>query len=155
VLIQLVLANSLNSIFKTGMGTFQIACLVLALYTAAYCAEIVRAGLLAVPAVTRNAARSRGMTYFQSLRDIAFPIAIKVMLPSWIGLTLGVMKDTSLVLWVGIVELLRTSQSIVTRTQEPLLVLAMTGLIYFLLSYPIARVGMELERRWKSDDRAQ
>ena len=51
------------------------------------------------------------------------------------------MKDTSLVLWIGIVELLRASQVIVTRIQEPLLVLMLCGLIYFLMSYPISRLG--------------
>jgi len=125
---------------------------VLALYTAAYCAEIVRGGILAVPSTTRRAARSLGMTYTQDLTNIVFPMALRVALPSWIGLTLGVMKDTALVLWIGIVELLRASQVIVTRIQEPLFVLSIAGLIYFLMSFPIARLGARLEKRWREDD---
>ncbi len=62
------------------------------------------------------------------------------------------MKDTSLVLWIGIVELLRSSQIIITRIQEPLFVLSVAGLIYFLISFPIARAGAVLERRWREDD---
>ncbi len=81
------------------------------------------------------------MTWRQDLTEIVFPIALRVAFPSWIGLTLGVMKDTALVLWIGIVELLRSSQIIVTRIQEPLLVLSIAGLIYFLMSFPIARLG--------------
>ncbi len=152
LLIQFILANSFKSIVGIDMSAFTVACVVLALYTSAYCAEIVRAGVLAVPTTTRRAARSLGLTWWQDLRHIVYPIALRVSLPSWVGLTLGVMKDTSLVLWIGIVELLRASQVIVTRIQEPLLVLMLCGLIYFLMSYPISRLGAYLETRWRDHD---
>ena len=152
LLIQFILANSFKSIIGLDMSAFMVACVVLALYTSAYCTEIVRAGVLAVPSTTRRAARSLGMTWSQDLRYIVYPIALRVSLPSWVGLTLGVMKDTALVLWIGIVELLRASQVIVTRIQEPLLVLMLCGLIYFLMSYPISRFGAYLETKWRDDD---
>jgi polar amino acid transport system permease protein len=152
LLIQFILANSFKSIVGIDMSAFTVACVVLAIYTSAYCAEIVRAGVLAVPSTTRRAARSLGLTWWQDMRLIVYPIALRVSLPSWVGLTLGVMKDTSLVLWIGIVELLRASQVVVTRIQEPLLVLMLCGLIYFLMSYPISRFGAYLETRWRDDD---
>jgi hydroxyproline transport system permease protein len=152
LLIQFILANSFKSIVGIDVSAFTVACVVLAIYTSAYCAEIVRAGVLAVPSTTRRAARSLGLTWWQDMRLIVYPIALRVSLPSWVGLTLGVMKDTSLVLWIGIVELLRASQVIVTRIQEPLLVLMLCGLIYFLMSYPISRLGAYLESRWRDDD---
>lgn len=152
LLIQFVLANSFKSIIGLNWSAFTIGCVVLALYTSAYCTEIVRSGILAVPSPTRRAARSLGLSYTQDLTQIVFPMALRVGLPSWIGLTLGVMKDTSLVLWIGIVELLRSSQVIITRIQEPLFVLSVAGLIYFLISFPIARLGGWLERRWREDD---
>jgi len=152
LLIQFILANSFKSIVGVDVSAFTVACVVLAIYTSAYCAEIVRAGVLAVPSTTRRAARSLGLTWWQDMRLIVYPIALRVSLPSWVGLTLGVMKDTSLVLWIGIVELLRASQVIVTRIQEPLLVLMLCGLIYFLMSYPISRFGAYLETRWRDDD---
>ena len=150
LLIQLVLLNSFNSIARIGLGTFQVGCVVLAIYTAAYCTEIVRGGILAVPATTSRAARSLGMTWSQDIRFVVLPIATRVMLPSWIGLVLSVMKDSALVLWIGLAELLRDSQIVVTRTQEPLFVLSVAGLIYFLLSFPIARLGAYVERRWQT-----
>ncbi len=151
LLIQFVLANSFKSIIGIDWSAFTIGCVVLAVYSSAYCAEIVRGGILAVPATTRRAARSLGLTWWQDLREIVFPMALRVALPSWIGLTLGVMKDTSLVLWIGIIELLRSSQTIVTRIHEPLFVLTIAGLIYFLMSFPVARLGEALERRWRED----
>ncbi len=152
LLIQFVLANSLKSIVGISWSPFLIACAVLALYTAAYCTEIVRGGILAVPKTTRRAARSLGMSYRQDMVEVVFPIALRVALPNWIGLTLGVMKDTSLVLWIGIIELLRSSQIVITRTQEPLLVLMIVGAFYFLMSFPIARLGARLEKRWREND---
>ena len=152
LLIQFILANSFKSILGLDISAFTVACVMLALYTSAYCTEIVRAGVLAVPATTRRASRSLGMTYWQDLRYIVFPIALRVSLPPWTGLTLGVMKDSALVLWIGIVELLRASQVVVTRIQEPLLVLSVCGLIYFVLSYPISRLGARLEARWRDLD---
>ena len=152
LLIQFILANSFKSIIGLDWSAFTVACVMLAIYTSAYCTEIVRAGMLAVPGTTRRAARSLGMTWGQDLRYIVFPIALRVSLPSWTGLVLGVMKDTALVLWIGIVELLRSSQVIVTRIQEPLLVLTICGIIYFAMSFPVSRLSTYLETRWRDDD---
>ena len=152
LLIQLILVNSFKSILKLDASAFVVSCVVLAFYTSSYCSEIVRAGVQAVPQTTRRAARSLGLTYWQDLKEIVFPIALRVSLPSWTGLTLGVMKDTALVLWIGVIELLRTSQVIITRIQEPLLVLSVCGLIYFALSYPISLLGARLEARWRDLD---
>ena len=152
LLIQLILVNSFKSILKLDASAFVVSCVVLAFYTSSYCSEIVRAGVQAVPQTTRRAARSLGLTYWQDLKEIVFPIALRVSLPSWTGLTLGVMKDSALVLWIGVIELLRTSQVIITRIQEPLLVLSVCGLIYFALSYPISLLGARLEARWRDLD---
>lgn len=152
LLIQLILANAFQSIAGLGWSPFTVACVMLSLYTSAYCAEIVRGGIEAVPAVTRRAARSLGMNWRQDMANITLPMALRVALPGWIGLTLGVMKDTALVLWLGIIELLRSSQILVTRLQEPLFILLVAGAIYFLLSFPIARLGGRLEQRWREND---
>ena len=152
LLIQLVLVNAFQAIAGLNISAFIVSCIVLALYTSAYCSELVRGGIDAVPLTTRRAARSLGLTWWQDMINIVYPIALRIMLPSWIGLTLGVMKDTALVSWLGIIELLRSSQIIVTRIQEPLFVLTVAGLIYFLISFPISRLGARLERKWREDD---
>lgn len=152
LLIQLVLGNAAQSIMKLGWAPFTTSCVVLSLYTAAYCTEIVRGGIGAVPPTTRRAARSLGLTWFQDMRYIVFPLATRVSLPAWIGLTLGVMKDSALVLWLGLIELLRASQILVTRLQEPLFILIICGAIYFIISFPVARLGGYLEKRWSPND---
>ena len=152
LLIQLVL---LNAFFGMVLGLrwpgLTVACIVLSLYTSAYCAEIVRGGIEAVPATTRRAARSLGMTWGQDMRHIVMPLATRVALPSWIGLALGVMKDSALVYVVQVTELLKSTQILITRLQEPLFLLLICGAFYFIISYPLARFGGYLEKRWSND----
>ncbi|WP_138934642.1 amino acid ABC transporter permease [Roseovarius arcticus] len=152
LLIQLILANAFQAIAGLQISPFTTSCIVLALYTSAYCTEIVRGAIDAVPPVTRRAARSLGLTWGQDMTQIVFPMSLRVGLPSWIGLTLGVMKDSALVMWLGIIELLKSSQIIITRLQEPMLILLIAGAIYFALSFPIARLGGHLERKWQEND---
>ena len=98
-------------------------------------------------------ARSLGMTWSQDMVHIVFPLALRVVFPSWIGLALGVMKDTTLVSWIGVIELLKSSQILITRMQnEPLFILSIAGAIYFLISFPIARAGARLEQRFREND---
>ena len=152
LLIQFVLFNSLKSIVGLNISAFSVGCIVLGVYAAAYFTEIVRAGVLSVPFTVRRASRSLGLSFLQDLRWIVLPMATRVAFPGWLNLVLGVMKDTALVMWIGIVELLRASQTIVTRIQEPLLVLCIAGLIYYVMSLVVARLGARLERRWQEND---
>lgn len=152
LLIQFVLFNSLKSIVGLNLSAFSVGCIVLGVYTAAYFTEIVRSGVLSVPFTLRRASRSLGLSFLQDLRWIVLPMATRVAFPGWLNLVLGVMKDTALVMWIGIVELLRASQTIVTRIQEPLLVLCVAGLIYYVMSLVVARLGARLERRWQEND---
>jgi hydroxyproline transport system permease protein len=152
LLIQLVLANAfLGMVLKLKLSGFTVACGVLTLYTAAYCAEIVRGAIGAVPSTTRRAARSLGMSWRQDMAYIVLPLATRVALPSWIGLALGVMKDSALVYIVQVTELLKSTQILITRLQEPLLLLIICGAFYFVISFPIARFGGYLEKRWSND----
>ncbi|WP_323005272.1 amino acid ABC transporter permease [Pseudorhodobacter sp.] len=152
LLIQLVLVNAfLGIVLRLQISGFTVACGVLTFYTAAYCSEIVRGGIEAVPFTTRRAARSLGLNWFQDMRYIVAPLATRVALPSWIGLALGVMKDSALVYVVQVTELLKSTQILITRLQEPLFLLTIGGLFYFLISFPIARLGGYLEKRWSND----
>ena len=65
-------------------------------------------------------------------------------------MTLAAMKDTALVMWLGLAELLRASQHIINRIQEPLLVLCIVGLIYYVMSWAIAWCGAHVEKRWNT-----
>ena len=152
LLIQLVLANAfLGMVLRLGLPGLTVACIVLTLYTSAYCAEIVRGAIESVPQPVRRAARSLGLSWRQDMTSIVLPLAVRVGLPSWIGLSLGVMKDSALVYVVQVTELLKSTQILITRLQEPLLLLMICGAFYFLISFPVARLGGYLEKRWTHD----
>lgn len=146
LLIQLILFNSFVAILGHPMSAFASGAAVLGLYMAVNCAEVVRSGIRSVPAPTRRAARSLGLSYLQDLRHVVVPLALRTAFPAWVGVVLGIMKDSALVSVLGYFELLKSSQTLVTRTQEPLLILVLVGAFYFALSFPLSRIAGSLER---------
>lgn len=151
LIIQLILFFNFFPIVGLPLNPFTAGTIVLILYTSALVAAVARGGIDAVPVTTRRAARSLGMTYLQDMWHIVAPIGIRAVLPAWAGVALGVLKDSALVSVLGYVELLRASQILVTRTQEPFLILTIVAAFYFALSFPIARATERLERRWQND----
>jgi polar amino acid transport system permease protein len=151
LIIQLILFFNFFPIIGLRLNPFEAGTAVLVFYTSALVAAVARGGIEAVQVTTRRAARSLGMSYWQDLRYIVFPIGLRAVLPAWTGVALGVLKDSALVSVLGYVELLRASQILITRTQQPFLILAVVGAFYFALSYPIARITEKLELRWQDD----
>jgi polar amino acid transport system permease protein len=148
LIIQLVLFYNFAPIVGLILDPFISGVAVLTIYTAALVANVARGGIEAVGLPMRRASRSLGMTYWQDLRYIVLPIGGRAVFPSWVGVALGVMKDSALVSVLGYVELLKASQILITRTQEPFLILAFAGAFYFALSYPISLYAERLEKRW-------
>ncbi|MEM7523972.1 MAG: amino acid ABC transporter permease [Pseudomonadota bacterium] len=148
LIIQLVLFYNFAPIAGLNLDPFASGAVILTAYTAALVANVARGGFEAVGAPMRRAARSLGMTYWQDMRFVVLPIGGRAVFPSWVGVTLGVMKDSALVSVLGYVELLKASQILITRTQEPFLILTIAGAFYFALSYPISRYAASLEKRW-------
>ncbi len=151
LIIQFILINSACSALGAPLAPLEVGVLTLGLYMAAMTSELVRSGLQSVRPALKRGARSLGMTYWQELRLISMPLAIRTVLPGWIGTLIGLTKDTALVSVVGYIELLRTSQILITRTNEALLLLTGVGVAYFLICYPISRYSRVLERRLNHD----
>jgi len=76
---------------------------------------------------------------------------MRSVFPAWTGLMLGLMKDTSLIAVLGATppELLRASQIIINRIQEPLLILLGAGLFYFIMCYAITVMANRYENSWQ------
>ncbi len=148
LIIQLVLFYNFAPIVGLALDPFASGAAVLTIYCAALVASVARGGIEAVGQPMRRAARSLGMSYWQDMRHVVLPIGGRAVFPSWIGVALGVMKDSALVSVLGYVELLKASQILITRTQEPFLILALAGAFYFALSYPVSRYAARLEQRW-------
>jgi general L-amino acid transport system permease protein len=80
------------------------------LFTAAYIAEVVRGGLQAIGRGQYEAAESLGLNYFQQMRLIILPQALKIVIPPTVGILISAFKDTSLVVIIGLFDLLKTTQ---------------------------------------------
>lgn len=149
LIIQLILFDSFISILGYPLPAFVSGTIVLSIYTAALVANVARGGIESVPLGLRKASRSLGMSYRQDLFYVVWPVGLRSVFPSWIGVALSVLKDSALVSVIGYIELLKASQILITRTQDTFLILAIAGLFYFALSYPISKASEYIERRWQ------
>ncbi|MGH1543022.1 MAG: amino acid ABC transporter permease [Arenicella sp.] len=149
LIIQLILFDSFISIAGYPVSAFVSGTIVLSVYTAALVANVARGGIDSVPIGLRKASRSLGMSYWQDMSYIVWPVGLRAVFPSWIGVALSVVKDSALVSVIGYVELLKASQILITRTQDTFLILGIAGLFYFALSYPISKASEYIEKRWQ------
>lgn len=147
LIIQLVLFSTFVGAMGHPMNPFVAGSIVLSLYTMAFMSEVFRGGFESVSQSMQTAARSLGMTYWQTIYHIRFPIGLRAVLPSWMGVALSVIKDSALVSVIGYMELLRTSEQLIGRTQQPLTILIGVGIFYFIISYPLSHYGRYLERK--------
>lgn len=119
-------------------------------FTAAYMAEVIRGGLLAVPAGQEEAAQALGLTKWQARRHILLPQALKVSVPGLVNTSISEVKNTTLVLIVGVFDLLQTTRlSYVEAQWRPYFAEAylFTGTIFFLLCFSLSRLSMKIERK--------
>lgn len=120
----------------------------LTLNAAAYLSETIRAAILSIPKGQREAATSLGLTPSQTMRLIVLPQAARVALPSLSNTLIGLVKDTSLVSVITVVELLRSAQLVIARTFEPFGPYVAAALIYWAISSLLEVVQRRLERRF-------
>jgi general L-amino acid transport system permease protein len=122
------------------------------LFAAAYQAEVVRAGLEAIPRGQYEAARALGMRYWRMQRLIVLPQALRVTIPNILNSFIALFKDTSLVFFVGIFDFLKTIEIARVDPKWAAPTVSVTGyafaaVVYFVFCYSMARYADGLERR--------
>ena len=105
----------------------------------AYMAEVYRAGIEAVPSGQTEAARSLGMTHSDAMRYIIVPQAVRKVIPPLLNDLIALMKDTSLVAFIGLVELTQAGRDIQAEFYNGS-ALVFGALLYLALTIPMARV---------------
>jgi polar amino acid transport system substrate-binding protein len=144
VLLQLyVLYYGLSSV--TPLGPFTAAILGLGLNYAAYEAEIYRAGIQAVPRGEIEAAHALGMSGALTLRRVILPQALRVSLPGVANDFIALLKDSSLVSVITVVELTKRMTIAAVDGRSWLVPGALCALLYFAMSYPLSRLARRLE----------
>lgn len=129
------------------LEAFPAALLAMAIMGSAFICEIVAGGINSIPKGQWEAAISSGLTLIQQLRFVIVPQAMKVILPPLVGQYVLLIKDTSVVSVIGVMELTRVGWVTVVRIPEGLMVFSLVGVLYFSISYPLILLSNYLERK--------
>ena len=127
--------------------------IVFSLWGTAEMGDLVRGALISIPAQQTESAAALGMTRPQILRHIVLPQTLRRLIPLSINLITRMIKTTSLVLMIGVVEMLKVSQQIIeaNRMSSPNAAFGVyltVFLLYFLACWPISLLAKTLEKRW-------
>jgi general L-amino acid transport system permease protein len=121
-----------------------------ALFAGAYMAEVIRGGLQGIPQGQYEAARALGLSYWQQMRLIVLPQALKMVIPGIVNVFIALFKDTSLVLIIGLFDLLGVVQAAVTNPDWLGFVLegyVFAAAVFWIFCYGMSRISQRLERR--------
>jgi His/Glu/Gln/Arg/opine family amino acid ABC transporter permease subunit len=122
----------------------------LSLNYSAYISEVYRGGILAVPKGQHDAAAALGMTRVLAMRRIVLPQAIRIVIPTLGNYFISLFKDTALCSVVSIQEVVFTAQILAARNFQYFTLYTVVAAMYFLVSFPAARLVGWLERHTRS-----
>lgn len=132
-----------------------VSIIVFSLWGAAEMGDIVRGALQSLPKHQIESGKALGLNTFKLYRYVLIPQAIRRMLPGTINLATRMVKTTSLVVLIGVIDVMKVGQQIIetARFQLPTASFWVYGLVfifYFLICYPLSKLSRWLEARWNS-----
>ena len=149
----LFVASTLLNYFLPPGVTFDLllrVIILVTLFASAYMAEVIRGGLASVPKGQYEAGQSLGLPYWDSMRLLILPQALKVAIPGIVGTFIGLFKDTTLVSIIGLFDILGIRQPITSDQTwngiiwEPLVFAA---IFFFICCFAMSRYSMYMERK--------
>lgn len=140
-------------IFGWNLDAELSAIFVFSFWGAAEMGDLVRGAVVSIPRLQRESALALGLTKAQTDLYVILPQTVRRLLPLSINLITRMIKTTSLVMMIGVVEVLKVAQQIIeaNRRSSPNAafgVFAVVFLLYFLICWPISRLAVYLEKRW-------
>lgn len=129
-----------------------IAAIAFGINSGAYVAEIIRAGIQSLDKGQMEAARALGMNYSMSMKEIIIPQAIRKILPPLVSEFIALLKETSVVGFIGGVDLLRSANIITSQTYRGVEPLIAVGIIYFILTSVFAMIMKRVEEGLRESD---
>ena len=136
-----------------GVDGLIVGTVTFGLNSAAYVAEIIRAGILAVDHGQMEGGRSLGLSYGQTMKDIILPQAVKNTLPALGNEFIVLIKETAILGYVSIVDLTKVADFVTSRTYEAFAPLIGTAIIYYLVVKVLTLVLGVVERRLRQSDK--
>ena len=149
----LFVASTMLNYFLPPGTTFDLLLRVLimvTLFSAAYIAEVIRGGLQAIPTGQVEAADAMGLKYWQSMRLIILPQALKISIPGIVNTFIGLYKDTTLVIIIGLFDPLGIGRSSLADTKWQGLsteVYMFVAIFFFISCFSMARYSLYLEKK--------
>lgn len=131
-----------------------VATLVFSIWGIAEMGDLVRGAITSIPKHQEESARSIGLNKLQIYRYVLIPQAIRRITPGAINLSTRMIKTTSLVILIGVVEVVKVGQQIIERAilKDPTASFWIYGIIfimYFILCYPLSLISKSLEKKWQ------
>ena len=126
------------------------------LFSAAYIAEVVRGGLAALPKGQYEAADALGLDYWKSMRLIILPQALKISIPGIVNTFIGLFKDTTLVVFIGLLDPIGLSNAIRASTDWQGVyweIFVFIGLMFFIFCFSMGRYSLYLEKKLQREHR--
>lgn len=127
-----------------------VAGLAFGLNSAAYVAEIIRAGIEGLDKGQSEAARALGMNYFVTMKEVIVPQAVRKILPTLVSEFITLLKETSIVGFIGGVDLLRSANIITSQTYRGVEPLIAVGIIYLILTSVFTKFMRKIEEKVKN-----
>jgi polar amino acid transport system permease protein len=120
----------------------------LSAFCGAHISEVIRGGIGSIPKGQTDAGKAIGLTFWQRLQYVILPQAISRILPPGVNTAVEMVKASSLVSLLSVVDLMLSIQQIVGRTRETLLLYGVAALLYFIINYTISTIGLIIEERY-------
>lgn len=130
-----------------------VCCVAFGVNSGAYVSEVIRGGINSVDVGQMEAGRSLGLSQLASMRLIILPQAVKNILPALCNEGIAVLKETSIVGLISVVDLTRASDLVRSRTLSPYFPLISVAIVYYLLVAGLSAAVSRLERRLRQSDR--
>ncbi len=130
------------------MSAWNAAILAIAVHSAAYLTEIAKTAYLAVPSGQRWAAKSLGLSSWESLRHVVFPQMLPLLTAPTLNTVVAMIKDSAIVSVISVHELTLQAQELISATFRPLELYAAVAVLYFCVTYPLLILGRRLERAY-------
>ena len=147
LLMQLFLAYFGIALLGINTSPWVAAAVALTLYTSAFLTEIWRGCVAAVPRGQWEAGSSLALNFYEQLRYVVLPQAVKIAIAPTVGFLVQVVKGTALASVIGFIELTKAGTMIVNATFRPFVVYSCVALLYFALCFPISLYAKSLEAK--------
>lgn len=147
MLIQIVFLYYVLSVTGLSLSPFFAAVLAIGINSSAYVSQIMKTGIQSVPVGQIEAARTLGIRRRDLLWYIILPQAIRVVLPALGNESITLIKDSSLASLIGVMELYKEGQIVISQTYDALSIYCIVGLLYLVITSTISALVNLLEKR--------